>query len=102
MIIKDKEVRIRKPQKCFACLRRFDPGTILSTQTIANDGRIYTIYLCKDCDILLSEFEEHFFDSEEGFPEGCVYETYHSYKVDSPIGLLLSLREEKEKQVIKY
>jgi hypothetical protein len=101
MLIRDKTVKIRKPQQCFACLRNFESGKILNTQTISNDGRIYTIYSCEICDILLSEFEAHFLDGDEGFPSGCVREAQSEYKVDTPDGLLIALREEKPQLNIK-
>jgi RNase P subunit RPR2 len=47
-ILSDKTVTTRKPHICHQCLRRFEPGTKMHSQTNTYDG-ICTIRTCLTC-----------------------------------------------------
>ncbi len=51
--ISEKNVRIRKPRKCFGCLRMMEKGDLGHTQTNTEDGRIYSVTVCEDCEIIV-------------------------------------------------
>ena len=48
--ISDKPVTIRKPRKCFGCLRVMNKGELGHTQTNSEDGKIFSITICEDCE----------------------------------------------------
>ena len=51
--ISDKDIVIRKPRKCFGCLRWMNKGDLGQTQTNVDDGRIYSITICEDCEVIV-------------------------------------------------
>ena len=48
-ILKNKEVKIRKVQRCFGCGRRFKPSTKMLFQVVKADKSVFNIYMCKTC-----------------------------------------------------
>ena len=74
IISPDKSVKIRKPHRCFACNRKFEPGTIMTRLVNVYDG-IQSVYSCPTCKELMEKFMDYFLDeSENMFSEGCVKE----------------------------
>jgi len=63
--ISNKSVTIRKPRKCFGCCRQIKKGDRAYVQTNSDDGRIYSLTLCSDCQ---KKVEEMRYDDE--FSEG--------------------------------
>lgn len=53
-IISDKNVKIRKPHRCFLCSRKFDAGIEMNVQVNKYDD-IYRVYSCKTCKQLMSD-----------------------------------------------
>lgn len=49
-IIAHKYVKTRKPHKCFGCAREFPKGSILKREAVAEDGTVFTAYMCPDCE----------------------------------------------------
>ncbi|MDP2692797.1 MAG: hypothetical protein Q8O88_04125 [bacterium] len=70
--IYSKDVKTRKPHRCFACLRTFPEGTKMNYQTNVYDGDLYSLYTCETCiDIMALSNRD---DYGEGFEEGFVRE----------------------------
>lgn len=93
-VLRDKTVKIKKTQRCFACLRKFEPGTLMRAQTNKQDGRLCTVYNCETCGILMNKFSRHLIDDVENiYPEGCVCEMYDNMKVGNPEGMLKLLTQ---------
>ena len=66
-IIGDKDVKIRKEQRCFGCARKFPPGTVLARITSVDSGVFATTYWCDVCRIY---WKEHMlYDDEINFGE---------------------------------
>jgi hypothetical protein len=88
-ILLDKLVKIRKPRRCFACQRSFEIGSEMRRQVNKFDGDLGTVYSCNTCDTLMKNHKAEFIDESEGvFPECCVRERFHEYKVKNPEELL--------------
>ncbi|MDO9527620.1 MAG: hypothetical protein Q7J27_00500 [Syntrophales bacterium] len=87
-ILQTKKIKTRKPHQCLTCLRKFEAGTEMITQTIVNNRKIYVIWYCETCDQLTAEFEDSFLDNDNLFQEGCVCETMSGFGVDTPEELL--------------
>lgn len=68
-LLKSKDVRIRNKRQCFACLRKFEPGTTMNSWACVDAGRFNAGYTCLTC----SEIMQNDKDSEE-FPEGYTLE----------------------------
>jgi hypothetical protein len=47
--LSDKNVKIRKPQKCWGCGREFKPGTKLTYVKAVDGGQFYSAYWCPVC-----------------------------------------------------
>ena len=47
--ISDKIVKVRKPRPCFGCLQMMNKGDEVHSQTNSEDGKIYTLTVCKPC-----------------------------------------------------
>ena len=71
-ILESKIVKTRKAHVCDACLRRFDVGTEMYTQTIADNGSIWKWRLCPTCYELLTSHPKDFDDGFDCFETGCV------------------------------
>ena len=69
--ISEKIIIIRKPRKCFGCLRLMEKGETALTQTATNDGKIYDITICDECREKVSNM-----GSDEEFFEGDLKEPY--------------------------
>ena len=48
-LLRDGVVNTRKDHACHGCSELIQTGTQVYTQTIIDDGRIYTIYMCEKC-----------------------------------------------------
>lgn len=88
-MLTDKDVKIRKPHRCYGCERKFEPGTIMRYSTYSDDGQMGSSYMCHTClDIANYVFEP----GEELSPAftACVLDDGQS-----PEQLLQSLKEGK-------
>lgn len=70
--IRNSTVKIRKPHRCFACGRDFPVGTKMNCNVNADGGRIYSMYACETCEILMNEYSNYFDDACGIFYEDCV------------------------------
>ena len=71
--VRSKYVKTRKQHRCLGCLENFPAGTEMLAQTNIGDGRIYTIYICEECEEFMSENHDLCFDPVEFcYHEGCV------------------------------
>lgn len=62
-VLSDKKVKVRKQHICFGCCEVIPQGTEGIRKTdIANEGDVYTNYLCARCDDWVSENTDHFQD----------------------------------------
>lgn len=64
--LKYKAVTIRKPHVCFGCGREFKPPCKMFSTTWVDGGMIYSDYICKTCDKVVSEMCDY---DEFGFGE---------------------------------
>lgn len=48
-MLSDKTVKTRKEHQCMGCLQHFPAGTETSSQTIADNGTVYTFRMCMSC-----------------------------------------------------
>jgi DNA-directed RNA polymerase subunit RPC12/RpoP len=93
-ILFDKEVTIKKPHRCFACGRKFEPPTKMRCQTHTYDG-IQTVYSCATCNSLMDQFRDLFYDEcEMIYPEFCVSELLRENGVLTPEEFLIKLTRE--------
>lgn len=66
--LKHKEVKIRKPHKCFGCRREFGIGTKMIYWTSIYDDHFCSGYSCKTCDeIMAHESKYNYKDWDDGF-----------------------------------
>lgn len=87
-LLHESLVTTRKRHRCFACLRPFEKGTKMLSQTCVGDG-MYTVYTCSTCRTLIDKMHDSIFDDcEMGYPEGCIRESLSSYNVTTPEELL--------------
>lgn len=63
-IISQKNITTRKPHVCFGCGREFPKSTIMSRESIADGGTVWTCYLCQTCQSITSEMR---YDDEFGY-----------------------------------
>lgn len=89
-------VKIRKPHKCWGCLREFSPPSSLFRWSVAGENTVWGGYSCVACDELMGILE----DDGEGHPRGFVAreiaERSSGEKIESPEQLLLVAKAEKE------
>ena len=48
-LLKEKEVKTRKDHLCHGCLKIIPKNSIARSETIADGGRVYTLYMCDSC-----------------------------------------------------
>ena len=71
-ILKSKVVLTKKPHVCFGCNRKFDAGTSMQYDTIADGGCVYSTYLCPTCRKIIDGYIRN--NSAEGeIAEGDLY-----------------------------
>ena len=74
-LIHTKEVKTRKPHRCFACSELFPAGTKMLLTTNKNEGDIYNLYTCKECEEFMNKHHDLCYDPfDYSYPEGCVRE----------------------------
>ena len=76
-ILSDKEVKIRKPRRCFGCNRKFEIGAKMQRQVSVDGGHIGAVYDCPTCNTLMKDFTDHFRDEscfDDEFYQCCVTE----------------------------
>lgn len=73
-LFKDKEVKTRKPHRCWGCTRIFQQGTTMNYRTGADGGMFWSGYHCKTC----KEIESLTEDLEE-LKEGWVLDEMDYY-----------------------
>jgi hypothetical protein len=66
-VFNSKTVKIKKPRKCFACLRKSEIGESMVYTTGVVDGDFFALYTCLTCDEILSLSKQ-----DEPFQEGYV------------------------------
>ena len=72
-ILKQKWVKIRKPQRCFACYNVKPPGTRMFYQ-VHTIEEFTAVYTCEDCDAFIKEHRDMVEDGYGLIPEGVVWE----------------------------
>jgi hypothetical protein len=82
--ISEKYVKTRKEHQCIGCLRIFPKGSELRASVNTDEGRIYTVYICNDCDEHVLKNEEWYRD---GFMEGELLndDDYREFIQNNPI-----------------
>lgn len=81
LVLKQKEVKIRKPRKCYGCLRTFEAGTTMEYLASTYEDGFWTCYHCESCTKIKQRFTHD--DYEDGLAEGWFGE-YGDYKWNSP------------------
>jgi len=73
--VSTKTVKIRKKQRCFACLQTYEKGTLLTRQVNRYDHGIGTVYVCPSCEMILQENRDELLNPwDRSYAEGCVCE----------------------------
>jgi len=54
-IISSKRVKIRKAHNCWGCTKIFTPPKEMDVVICADNGRIYNVYWCDNCQKILNE-----------------------------------------------
>lgn len=67
-VLTSKMLIIRKPHKCFGCLKEIKKGERARYSVSVQDGRFAHVYLCEECDDYISDLDPR--DYEDGFLEG--------------------------------
>jgi len=89
-----KIVTIRKKHQCHACLGTSGPPARMERIVFVDDD-IFAVYVCETCQCLLHEFSDSFLDSDDRFPEGCVFECMSDEDCESPEALLTKYSTEE-------
>lgn len=63
-VLRYKRVMTRKLHICFGCGREFDPPAKMVSAACTDCGTVYSYYLCKTCDDIVSEIQ---YDDEYGY-----------------------------------
>lgn len=66
-LINNSKVRTRKEHQCIGCGKKISKNRTAITSTVAEDGRVYTTYICGGCNIYVLKHSREFSD---GFREG--------------------------------
>lgn len=48
-VLRSGKVKTRKDHVCHGCLEKVPKGTEMYSQTITDEGTVYTLYMCNDC-----------------------------------------------------
>ncbi len=77
--IAKREVKIRKDRSCFGCYDKHPKGSSMVVQVNTGDGQIYSIYLCKPCDLFWEKISQN---EDEDLYQGDLtqYDDYESFK----------------------
>jgi len=67
--LKTKQVKIRKPHKCWGCMQLFPIGTEMEYNASTDGGEICSSYWCESCQKLLNEVDWTDFEDGIGFGE---------------------------------
>ncbi len=68
--IKWKEVKTRKPHRCFGCMKTYPKGTMMVSATNVDGGDINSCYWCNVC----QEYMRRFFELGDETGEGEIFE----------------------------
>ena len=49
-ILSSKMVKTRKEHICFGCGRKFSKGVNMTRNNVADNGTVFTTYLCQSCE----------------------------------------------------
>jgi hypothetical protein len=80
--IKDIKVVTRKEHKCLCCSKTIEKGATVRTQTNTEDGEIWTVRFCDDCNYLVKEYP-YLFEEDDTLREDCVSDKFSDYEVAS-------------------
>ena len=73
VVIDRKIVLTRKNHNCFGCLASIPAGSSAVRSTNVYEGKIYTIYLCEDCNEFCGTLPDGYW-AHEGYYEGDLIE----------------------------
>lgn len=86
--LKNKDVKIRKEQRCFSCWRKFPPGTTMNYWAGVYEGDFCAVYSCITCQGIMRYQEP---GEEGGYPEFFV--AYQLRDGQTPEDLLQELND---------
>lgn len=78
-----KEVKIRKPHKCWGCGRLFPTGTLMESNVSTDEGKIFTTYFCETCQNVVDKAADWYEDEGIGFME-LINNYPEEYKIIEP------------------
>jgi len=68
-----KNVKVRKPHKCYGCLNTIEKGQLAKYVTNADGGTFLNSYWCKVCEAVIQKYD--LYDSnDDGFDMGEIIE----------------------------
>lgn len=82
-VLRSKQVKIRKPHKCWGCLRTFPAGTMMDYVVGVDGGEMYSVYWCDICQTVMSKMN---FDDGDGIGAGDLIAEYRELYETMPPG----------------
>ena len=49
-VLQNKQVKIRKPHRCYGCLKIFEVGTLMNYLVTVDGGEFHSSYMCSHCE----------------------------------------------------
>jgi hypothetical protein len=65
--LKSKGVKIRKPHRCWGCMKTFSIGTIMLYQVSVDGDGLCSSYWCMDCEAILLKIDWNEYEDGLGF-----------------------------------
>lgn len=81
--LKYKVVRLRKPRKCWGCMKQHEKGQLMRNSVAVDSGEIYSSYWCRPCDEYVNKFRENF-DDGVSYGEFAGEDHYQEFAKDVP------------------
>lgn len=89
---KDKDVKIRKEQRCYSCWRKLPRGTVMNYCVWTYEGDFGAVYCCMTCQAIMRYQEP---DDDGGYPQ--LFVRNQLAEGQTPEDLLLELNEKTHK-----
>lgn len=68
-----KEVKTRKPHRCWGCAKIYPAETEMVSASYVDDGTLYSCYWCETCE----EYMRRYFESGDDVEYGGIFENDH-------------------------
>lgn len=92
LVLNQREVKIRKPRRCYGCMEVFPIGSKMEYQAGTYEDGFWTCYHCEYCTMIKKGFKRE--DYEDGYAEGWFHDMRES-KGQNPKEFYLSQSQTK-------